>query len=86
MSDEIACTAHLPRLVSNFLPGRLNAMDFDGSDRHGNGNDESTRDKAWQDPILVSVDAATASHLESEIRQILEDLGLSDALKIETDS
>ncbi len=33
----------------------------------------------------VSVDAATASHLESEIRQILEDLGLTGKLSIEAE-
>jgi hypothetical protein len=33
----------------------------------------------------ISVDAATAPHLESEIRQILEDLGLVEKLKVELD-
>jgi hypothetical protein len=34
----------------------------------------------------ISVDAVTAPHLESEIRQILEDLGLSEKLAIEFES
>jgi hypothetical protein len=34
----------------------------------------------------MSVDAATAPHLQAEIRQILEDLGLNGKLTIESDS
>jgi hypothetical protein len=33
----------------------------------------------------VTVDAATAQHLESEIRQIVEDLGLTRKLSIEAE-
>jgi hypothetical protein len=33
----------------------------------------------------VSIDAATASHLEAEIRQIVEDLGLVSKLSIEAE-
>jgi hypothetical protein len=42
-----------------------------------------TRTRDWYG-FSVVIDAATAPHLESEIRQILEDLDLAETLTIQT--